>query len=203
MKGRIAYLYKLPIIFTILFFIAPLDAFSKEPKIENLTITKDSKNLAISFNLKNSFSRDIEKALLSGMPTTFIFSFEIYRERPFWPDKKVASFKLSRVCKYNTLKEEFEIFQEESPESHLYVKEIDDVIEAMSVMKQIPVAPLFLFSNKDGSYKLRVKAELDTIELPFPFNYLLFFLHFWDFETSWAAERFSVENGLALTLPGN
>jgi hypothetical protein len=39
---------------------------------------------------------------------------------------------------------------------------------------------------KRGShYQLRLKAELDKIELPLNLDYVLFFLSLWDFETDW------------------
>jgi hypothetical protein len=39
-------------------------------------------------------------------------------------------------------------------------------------------------------YQLRLKAELDKIELPFYLNYVFFFLSLWDFETDWYSVSF-------------
>jgi hypothetical protein len=42
-------------------------------------------------------------------------------------------------------------------------------------------------------YKLGLKAELDTIKLPFFLDYILFFVKLWDFETDWYSHSFSLE----------
>ena len=56
----------------------------------------------------------------------------------------------------------------------------------MLTLKNIPVAPLYKL-DRDEQYYVRVKAEMETDEgLWFPFNYLLFFVPFNEFETAWA-----------------
>ena len=37
----------------------------------------------------------------------------------------------------------------------------------------------------DSTYRLRVKAELNKVRLPFYLHYVLFFVSLWDFETEW------------------
>ena len=44
--------------------------------------------------------------------------------------------------------------------------------------------------KKGAHYQIRMKAELDKIELPFYLNYVLFFLSLWDFETDWYSVEF-------------
>jgi len=174
MQSKASYQNIFPLIFLLFLFILPGSAYSKEAKMENLRVGNDQKNLFISFDLKDGFTENIKDAVLSGIPTTFSFFIEIYKKRTLWPDKKVASLKFSRHCKYDPLKDEFEIFREENSTNYLYLKDVNEVKQVMTSGDKIPVAPLFLFS-KDESYRIRVKAELDTIDLPFPLNYLLFF----------------------------
>ncbi|MBI5286434.1 MAG: DUF4390 domain-containing protein, partial [Deltaproteobacteria bacterium] len=50
------------------------------------------------------------------------------------------------------------------------------------------ISPLVL--QKGGTYQLKIKAELDTINLPFPLSYMLFFVSFWDYETDWYVKEF-------------
>ena len=187
MRSKLSYQHIFPLIVLLFLFILPGSAYSKEAKIENLRVGSDQKNIFISFDLKNGFTKDIQEAVLSGIPTTFTFFVEMYKKRTFWPDKKVASLKFSRHCKYDPLKDEFEIFREENSQNYLYLKDVHEVKGVMTSADKIPVAPLFLFS-KDDKYRIRVKAELDTIDLPFPLNYLLFFVSFWDYETQWLGE---------------
>ncbi len=187
MQSKTSYQNILPLVFFLFLFILPSLAYSKEAKMENLRVGNDQKNLFISFDLKDGFTADIEEAVLSGIPTTFSFFIEIYKKRTLWPDKKVSTLKFSRHCKYDPLKDEFEIFRDENATNYLYLKDINKVREVMTSADKIPIAPLFLFSNEEN-YRVRVKAELDTIDLPFPLNYLLFFVSFWDYETPWLGE---------------
>ncbi len=187
MQSKTSYQNIFPLIFLLFLFFLPSLAYSKEAKIDNLRVSSDQKNLYISFDLKDGFTGDVQEAVLSGIPTTFSFFIEIYKKRAFWPDKKVTSLKFSRHCKYDPLKDEFEIFREENSTNYLYLKDVNKVKEVMTTADNIPIAPLFLFS-KDEKYRIRVKAELDTIDLPFPLNYLLFFVSFWDYETPWLGE---------------
>lgn len=184
MQSKTSYQNIFPLIFLLFLFFLPSLAYSKEAKMENLRVGNDQKNLFISFDLKDGFTEDIQEAVLSGIPITFSFYIEIYKKRTFWPDKKVTSLKFSRHSKYDPLKDEFEIFREENSTDYLYLKDVNEVKKVMTSADKIPIAPLFLFS-KDENYRIRVKAELDTIDLPFPLNYLLFFVSFWDYETPW------------------
>ncbi|MFQ5900608.1 MAG: DUF4390 domain-containing protein [Thermodesulfobacteriota bacterium] len=188
--GSKIYISLLIVFLTLL--VTPVDAFPKDPRIERLIINSDSETLHISFSLKDGFSEDIENAMLSGIPVTFTFFIEIYKNKNLWPDEMLTSLVFKHVSKYDTLKEEFEIFQEENPQNYIYLKELDKVKEVMTIGKDIPVIPIFILSG-DGSYRLRIKAEMDTIKRPFPLNYLLFFTSFWDFETPWLEKRFNIE----------
>ncbi len=194
MQSKASYQNILPLIFLLFLFILPGPAYSKEAKMENLRVGIDQKNLFISFDLKDGFTEDIKEAVLSGIPTTFSFFIEIYKKRTFWTDKRIASLKFSRHCKYDPLKDEFQIFREENSTNYLYLKDVNEVKEVMTSADKIAVAPLFLFSN-DEDYRIRVKAELDTVDLPFPLNYLLFFVSFWDYETPWLGKLIDNVNG--------
>ena len=194
MRSKVSYQNIFPLFFLLFLFVLPGSAYSKEAKMGNLRVGSDQKNIFISFDLTNGFTDDIQEAVLSGIPTTFTFFIDIYKKRTFWPDKKVASLRFSRYCKYDPLKDEFEIFREENSKNYLYLKDVNEVKEVMTSADKIPVAPLFLFS-KDDEYRIRVKAELDTIDLPFPLNYLLFFVSFWDYETPWLGKMMDNANG--------
>jgi hypothetical protein len=202
MQKKGSYQKIFPLILILFVIFLPSVAYSKEAKMENLHVGSDQKNIFVSFELKDGFTKDIEEAILSGIPTTFSFFIEIYKQRTLWPDKKVASLKFNRHCKYDPLKDEFEIFREENSQNYLYVKDVQKVKEVMTSADRIPVAPLFLFS-KDETYRIRVKAELDTIDLPFPLNYLLFFVSFWDYETPWLGKLIDDSSGFAQVLPRN
>jgi len=45
-------------------------------------------------------------------------------------------------------------------------------------------------SRKDERLCFSLWATLDAINLPFPLNYMLFFVSFWEYETDWCEKEF-------------
>ncbi len=54
----------------------------------------------------------------------------------------------------------------------------------MAEVKNIHVVPLSELRAR-SKYQLRVKAELEKVQLPLYLHYVLFFVSLWDFETDW------------------
>jgi hypothetical protein len=59
----------------------------------------------------------------------------------------------------------------------------------MSEIKSLKIAPLNLL-QEGRSYRVRAKAKLDTVELPYYLNYVFFFVSLWNFETDWHSIEF-------------
>lgn len=177
-----------------LLLLFPIQAFAQDARIENVLITNTPQAILVSFEVKNGFTKEIEEAIKTGIPTTFTFFVELYKERTLWFNEGVASLKFRHTVKYDTLKEEFEVYLEERPQSGngMRVKELSKVKDMMVRGEGIPVVPP-LAIEKGSRYQLRIKAELATINLPFPLNYMLFFVSFWDFETEWHVEEFTAK----------
>ncbi len=56
---------------------------------------------------------------------------------------------------------------------------------------EIIISPLPAL-KKGETYELKLKAELDTVDLPFLLKYMFFFVKLWDFETNWYVYRLSL-----------
>ena len=68
----------------------------------------------------------------------------------------------------------------------------------MEKVTNIPIASTRSLDTNE-KYYIRVKADLDTDRLWFPFNYLFFFLPFNDFEAAWAeSSPLSIDPDMAL-----
>jgi hypothetical protein len=63
------------------------------------------------------------------------------------------------------------------------VAKSDQLKEWMSTLDNIYIGSKKDFSE-DHQYYVQVKATMKSINLPRPFNYILFFVSFWDFDTS-------------------
>src|SRR3989338_8124632 len=162
-------------IFTPLFPIIAAPAFggsSMNPAVDKVVIRNNSDSVQVSFEIKNAFTKDIEEGIKSGIPMTF-----------------------RHTVKYDTLKEEYEIVQGEKPigtdlkSVPIRVKEIEQAKKIMAGGDNIIIKPASALKKGEG-YQIRIKATLDPVNLPFPLNYMLFFVSFWNYETGWYEKEF-------------
>ncbi len=182
-------------IFTSLFSIIAAPAFgdsSMDPAVDKVNIINKSDSVQVSFEVKNAFTKDIEDGIKSGIPTTFTFFIEILQKQDLWFDEKLAEMTFRHTIKYDTLKEEYEIVQGEKPQNTMRIKEIEQAKKIMAGGDNIIVKPVTALKKGKG-YQLRIKATLDPVNLPFPLNYMLFFVSFWNYETDWYGKEFVIQ----------
>ena len=159
------------------------------PAVDKVVITNNSDSVQVSFEIKNAFTNDIEEGIKSGIPTTFTFFIELYQKQGLWFDKTLAGMTFRHTVKYDTLKEEYEIVQGEKPKNTMRIKEIEQAKKIMAGGDNIIVKPASALKKGEG-YQIRIKATLDPVNLPFPLNYMLFFVSFWNYETGWYEKEF-------------
>ncbi|MCK5235976.1 MAG: DUF4390 domain-containing protein, partial [Deltaproteobacteria bacterium] len=125
----------------------------------------------------------IEEAINSGMPTIFTFKVKMYGVKRFWPDDKIGTWRFNHTVKYDSLLEEYTVTLQESGEI-IKTKDFNEMKKLMSTVSDMNISPMpKLVAGK--SYRIKVKAELDPVKLPFHLDYLMFFVKLWDFETEW------------------
>ena len=152
------------------------DAFIDEVRVDN------GPDLKVSFTVKNAFTKEIEEAIKSGVPTSFTFFMELNRVNGHWFNEGVGKWQFRHTVKYDTLKEEFEITSDE--DAAIKTKDFAEMKRAMSTASAITLYPVSQMVPGEN-YELRVMAELRTVKLPFLLNYMFFFVKYWDFETGW------------------
>lgn len=179
----------IPFIFVVLLSIFVSPSYSQNAqyaRIDNVVISNNPQNIQVSFDVKDGFTKDIENAIKSGIPTTFTLIIELYRERSLWFNEKLSEVEFKHTVKYDTLKAEYEVLLEEKvqPDKAVIAKDLSKVKELMTKVEGMPFS--FASSLQKGNrYKIKIKAKMDTVNLFFPLNYMLFFVSFWDFETDW------------------
>ncbi|MBI3754181.1 MAG: DUF4390 domain-containing protein [Deltaproteobacteria bacterium] len=161
-----------------------------EPAVDKVAIINNLDDIQVSFEIRNAFTKEIEEGIKSGIPTTFTFFIELYRKRNLWFDEQLNSLTLRHTVKYDTLKEEYEIALEEKPQNTMRVKEIEQAKKIMAGGDAIIIKPVSAL-KKGEQYQIRIKATLDPVNLPFPLNYMLFFVSFWNYETAWYEKEFT------------
>ncbi len=175
-------------LFFLMLLLAPVAAFSNDASIEGLKVDM-APPARVSFLVKDAFTKDIEDAISSGIPTSFTFFVEFNRVKDFWFNERLGKWVFRHTVKYDSLKEEYVVNLDES-ENVIRTKDFNEMKRLMVTGDSInltPIAPL-----EAGEYEWRVKAELHAIKLPFLLNYMLFFVKYWDFETNWYIYGFTL-----------
>ena len=177
-------------IFIVLYlFLLPAEAFAADAKVTDLMITNTSKNLLVYLKGENCFTRNMEEAILAGIPTTFTFILELRRERRYWFDKKESFLEVRHTIKYDNIKKTFYVAFTERDRKPVQFKEFSKAKIAMAELNGIVFTPLRQMTKGDRYY-LRVKAKLEEVRLPLHLEYVFFFVSLWDFETDWFRQDF-------------
>lgn len=177
------------IIVIVSLILSPVYALSEQARIKNTLITNNKKELLVYFHVDGCFTPKIEEAVQSGIPTTFIYRIVLYHKSEESLGSKIASKEISHTIKYDTLRKDYTLTMSEKKEP-VVIQEFKAAKEAMSNVDALAMITLDRL-DKDKPYFLKVKAELDTIKLPPPLNYLFFFVSYWDFETAWETLEFT------------
>lgn len=170
-----------------LFVAVPAHAAS-DARIDEVAMGSDNQ-FSVSFVVKNAFTKEIEEAIRSGVPTSFKFIVKLSRVNSLWFNDEVASREFRHTVKYDTLKEEYEVTLDEVP-APFRTKDFSEMKKAMATGSAVPLEAKVAFVN-GAVYELRLMAELRTVKLPFLLDYMLFFVKYWDFETDWYTLRFT------------
>ncbi|UCG12095.1 MAG: DUF4390 domain-containing protein [Deltaproteobacteria bacterium] len=173
-----------------LLILSPSAVHSAEATLSEIIVTNTQDDLLVFFEIQGSFTREMEEAILNGIPTTFNVIIDLYRSRMLWLDASIASLKIEHTIKYDSLKNEFRVWRSEDNHNELVFKDFAEAKKAMTEIKQVKVVPLSEL-RKSSKYQLRVKAELEKVRLPLYLHYVLFFVSLWDFETDWYTVDFT------------
>jgi len=171
------------------FSLLPADSLAAEARVTDLLITNTSENLVVYLKLENCFTKKIEKAILAGIPTTFTFVLELYRERSHWFDKKESILEVKHTIKYDNVKKILYVVSAGDGNKPEQFKDFSRAKAAMSELNGAVFTPLKRMTKGDRYY-LRVKAKLEEVHLPLNLEYVLFFVSLWDFETDWLRQDF-------------
>ena len=157
----------------------PVDA--KAASIANIEVFNTGKRLVLDASLKDGFSEDVVEAIKSGVPVGITYAVVLKRKIPFFYDKKVATRTIKRYVKFDTLKEKYKIIDNNGKR---ITEDFNEVVRKMTQLDSI-----HLISNKrldkKEKYYVNVKAELNSKQTWFPFNYILLFMSYLNFDTSW------------------
>ena len=160
-----------------------------KPRMVDMLITSNMQNVLLYARLVDCFRSDIESAIMAGVPAVFTIYVDVYQERPYRWDTKIAAREIRRTIKYDNLKKTFSITTNGNSQPVLFT-DFQSAQKAMSELNGIPVVPLSRLT-KNHNYYAQVHVKIDKIRLPFYMEYVFVFVSYWDFETPTYKLRFS------------
>jgi hypothetical protein len=169
--------------------VSPQTASADNAMIRDLLVTNNSSHLLVYARVTNCFTKEIEAAILAGVPTTFTYILELFQERSWWLDKKMIHSTIRHTIKYDNVKKLFHVSADGEKEATAF-PDFESAKRSMADLNGVPLVPLKVL-KKNEHYYVMSKVKLDKVRLPLHLEYLFFFVSFWDFETGWHRERFS------------
>ncbi len=165
------------------FLIAPAWA---TPTISKINLNAGKELITLDAELIDAFNEKIKEAIEGGVAMTFTYEIELLKQSSVFGDDVVSQNKVTHTVQYDTLKKIYQFSsQGKNVNRTVTTKSMEKYQQLMLTLKDIPIAHVFKLDPEE-KYYARVKAEMEADGLWFPFNYLLFFIPFSEFETSWA-----------------
>jgi len=183
----------------VVWFASTTVTWAISPSLVNIGVGTQGKIVVMNVRLVGGFTNSISEAVESGVPMTFTFQVELRQENAIWNDTLVSSNTIQHTIKYDSLKKVYR-FSElgKGVKRKIITRNKENYQKLMLTLSNIPIASTRSLDT-DKKYYVRVKADLDTDRLWFPFNHLLFFLPFNDFEAAWTeSSPLSIDPDMAL-----
>jgi hypothetical protein len=165
------------------FLVAPIWA---APTISKVSLDTEKEVVTLDAELIDAFNEKVKEAIESGVAMTFTYEIELLKQSSGFGDEVVSQNKVTHTIQYDTLKKIYQFSsQGKNISRKISTKSMEKYQQLMLNLKEVPIAHTFKLDPEE-KYYARVKAEMEAEGLWFPFNYLLFFVPFNEFETSWA-----------------
>jgi len=158
----------------------------KDAKITDFLVTSSAENVLVYARVTNCFTKDMESAILAGVPTTFTFLVDLYQKRTHWFDKRISPLVITHTIKYDSVKKTFDVSSSNGQEPAGF-QDFGSAKRVVADLNGVVVASIKHLA-KDKRYYVLVKAKMDKVRLPLHMEYLFFSL--WDFETNWYRQEF-------------
>lgn len=165
-------------------------SFAEDTALTNIVVTNNRDDLLLYLNATGAFSEKTKKAVLSGVPISFLFYITLNKNRNYWMNKTIVDLKVTHTLNYDNLKKEFHIDRSWDSGGPLVTSSFEEAQQLMIKIDSLKIASLSEL-EKGQHYQIRAKAELSKVTLPLYLHRILFFLSFWDVETDWYAIDFT------------
>ncbi|MFP5466154.1 MAG: DUF4390 domain-containing protein, partial [Gammaproteobacteria bacterium] len=157
--------------------LLPLQA--RELEAEQLSLQRTEEGLFLTTRLvMGDTPSSVQDALLRGVPLYFVWRADIYRERWYWTDKRVATVARTLRLAYQPLTRRWRLSLAPEPASsaanlqyavHQNFDTLDDSLRAIMRVVRWRLAPAG-DPEDDDSHRIELSFRLDLSLLPRPFQ---------------------------------
>ena len=157
-------------------------ARTREPRIENLAATAINGRVTVQFSLTGAFqSEQVLQGLQSGVPTSFTYVVEIFRDRPNWFDEGISRSRIEVITTYNSVTREY-LLNYRRDRKLVRSETFTDFATLQQRMTSIREPDLFdIGKRRPYKVKVRVKADLSHA-------WVLYIIP-WEVSTHWRETR--------------
>ena len=162
--------------------LGALDAAAADPKIEHVAATAVNGSVSVHFTLAHGFDSDqTVQSLQSGVPTSFTYVVEIFRDRPNWFDEGIARSRIEVIATYNSVTREY-LLNYRRDRRLVRSETFTDLASLQQRMTTIDEPNLFDIGHR-RPYKVKVRVKADLMR-----GWLLYLIP-WQVSTRWREVR--------------
>lgn len=151
-------------------WVAPLQAQQARVQIAPIELQRNGEAVELATTLAFELPAIVQDALSKGVPVIFVVEAEIYRERWYWFEKRVAAAQRQVRLVYQPLTRRWRLSSGAGETGAALAQNFDNLDDALGVIRRVSgwriasVADL----EPDNSYRLDFRFRLDTARLPRP-----------------------------------
>ena len=171
------------------FFLTPSSAFADERigvMAAALEPARESQNLGgdallLNATLEFELPEALEEAVQKGIALYFNIEFELFRNRWYWFDRRVASSTLTYRLSYSPLTRQYRLARGGLSQSF---ESLDEALALLKSVRNWKVAEKSMLSPRD-EYTAQVRMRLDVTQLPKPFQVNAITSREWTLTSDW------------------
>lgn len=170
------------LILSLLLAFAAVAADAPKPQIANLTATAANARVSVRFTLDGALRNgELVEALQSGLPTSFTYVIEIFRDRPNWFDDGISRARIEVICTFNSVTREYLLNYRR--DKKLVRSETFTDLGALSRAMTVIDEPDLFDIGRRKPYKLKVRAKADLMR-----GWVMYVIP-WEVSTRWREVR--------------
>jgi Domain of unknown function (DUF4390) len=162
-------------------------ADAEDERIAHLTAAiLNNEEVAVSAELIRWYNRNIKEDLNNGIPKDLYYYLLLKKRQPGWFDEEMVSKTIKHTIKYDVLKNQYSITTRmDGQTSQKTVESFDEMADLISRIDHVKIITKKRMRARN-TYYISVKAQMRATNVPFYFEYILFFIPALELDTPWA-----------------